>query len=86
MAASEVKFCFRTLKNPYNSWLTRNSKWLSLKPVEIILIGHWAQRTPYAPARNAYNLFYFVTEINPNMKSGCHHHQIGMYYLYDAII
>ena len=25
-----------TLKNPYNSWLTRNSKWLSLKPVEII--------------------------------------------------
>ena len=28
-----------TLKNPYNSWLTRNSKWLSLKPVEIILIG-----------------------------------------------
>ena len=32
-----------------------------------ILIGPWAQRTPYAPARNAYNLFHFVTEINPNM-------------------
>ena len=41
-----------------------------IKPVEIILIGPfaWAQRTPYAPARNVYNLFYFVTEINPNMK------------------
>ena len=68
-------------QNPYNSWLTRNSKWLSLKPVEIIWIGPWAQRTPYASAMNTYNLFYFVTEINPNMKSGCHHHQIGMYYL-----
>ena len=28
-----------TLKNPHDSWLTRNSKWLSLKPAEIILIG-----------------------------------------------
>ena len=71
-----------TLKNPYDSWLTWNSKWLSLKPVEIIWIGPWAQLTPYAPARNGYNLFYFVTEINPNMKKWMPPSQkLGMYYL-----
>ena len=26
-----------TLKNPYDSWLTRNSKWLLSKPTEITL-------------------------------------------------
>ena len=40
---------------------------------------------PYAPARNVWNLFYCVTETYPNMKRGCHHHQIGMDYLCDAI-
>ena len=28
-----------TLKNPYDSWLTLNSKWLPSKPAEITLIG-----------------------------------------------
>ena len=37
----------------------------------------------HAPARNVWNLSYFVTGTYPNMKS--HHHQIGMDYLYDAI-
>ena len=66
-----------TLKHPYDSWLTRNSKWLPSKSAEITLISHWAQYwqyTPYAPARNVQNLCYFVTGIYPNMKSRCHHH------------
>ena len=49
------------------------------------LIGPWAQWTPHVPARNVCNLSYFATGTYPNMKSGCHHHQIGMDYLYDAI-
>ena len=28
---------------------------------------------------------YFVTGTYPNIKSGCHHHQIVMDYLYDVI-
>ena len=40
---------------------------------------------PHAPARNVWNLSYFVTGTYPNLKRGCHHHQIGMDYLYDAI-
>ena len=28
---------------------------------------------------------YFVTGTYPNIKCGCHHHQIGMDYLYDVI-
>ena len=30
-------------------------------------------------------MFYLVTGTYPNIKSGCHHHQMGMDYLYDAI-
>ena len=41
---------------------------------------------PHAPARNVWNLSYFVTGTYPNMKRGCHHHQIGMDYLYDTIL
>ena len=41
---------------------------------------------PHELARNLWNLSYFVTGTYPNMKSGCHHHQIGMDYLYDAIL
>ena len=40
---------------------------------------------PHAPARNVWNLSYFVTGTYPNMKRGCHHHKIGMDYLYDTI-
>ena len=68
-----------------NSWLTRNLKWLSLKSTEITLIGPWAQWTQHAPARNVCNLSYFVNGTYPNMTSECHHHQIWMDYLYDAI-
>ena len=60
------------LKNPYDSWLSRNSKWLPSKPAEITLISQWAQYwqyTPHAPARNVQKLCYFVTRIYPNMKS-----------------
>ena len=32
-----------TLTNPYDSWLTRNSKWLPLIPAEITLISIRAQ-------------------------------------------
>ena len=31
-----------TLKSPYDSWLTQNSKWLHSKPAEITLISQWA--------------------------------------------
>ena len=44
-----------TLINPYDSWLTRNSKWLPSQPAKITLISQWAQYwqyTPHAPARN----------------------------------
>ena len=75
-----------TPKNPYDSWLSLgylgNSKWLSLKSTEITLFGTWDQWTPHVPARN---VSYFVTGTYPNIKSGCHHHQIGMDYLYDVI-
>ena len=37
-----------------------------------------------APAMNIWNLSYFVTGTYTNMKSGCHHHQIGMDYLWGA--
>ena len=66
-----------TLKNPYDSWLTQISKWLSSKPAEITLISQWAQYwqyTPHVSARNVRNLCYFVTGTYPNMKSRCHHH------------
>ena len=46
------------------------------------LFGPWAQWTPHAPAMNIWNLSYFVTGTYTNMKSGCHHHQIGMDYLW----
>ena len=36
-----------TLKNPYDSWLTRNSKWLPSKPAEITLINQWARYWQY---------------------------------------
>ena len=66
-----------SLKNPYDSWLTLNSKWLPSKPAEITLIRQWAQYwqyTPHIPAWNVRNLSYFVTGTYPNMKSRCHHH------------
>ena len=31
-----------TLINPYDSWLTRNSKWLPSQPATITLISRWA--------------------------------------------
>ena len=31
-----------TLINPFESWLTRNSKWLPSKPAKITLISQWA--------------------------------------------
>ena len=37
------------------------------------------------PARKVRKLCYFVTGTYPNMKSRCHHHQIGMDYLYSTI-
>ena len=46
-----------TLKNPYNSWLTRNSKWLSLKAVEIILIGPWA---PYMHPPGMHKTYFIL--------------------------
>ena len=56
-----------------------------LEITEITLIGPCAQCTQHAPAMNVCNLSYFVTGIYTNMKSGCHHHQIGMDYLWGAI-
>ena len=43
--------------------------------------------TPRAfhPPRNVSDLFYFVPGTYLNMKSGCHHHKIGMDNLWDAI-
>ena len=66
-----------TLINPYDSWLTLNSKWLPSKPAEITLISQWAQywhHTPQIPATNVRKLCYFVTGTYPNMNSLCHHH------------
>ena len=66
-----------TLKNPYDSWLTLNSKWLPSKPAEITLIGQWVQYWQYTPhmlARNVRKLSYIVIGSYPNMKSRCHHH------------
>ena len=66
-----------TLINPYDSWLTLNSKWLPLKPAEIIFISQWAQywhHTLQIPATNVRKLCYFVTGTYPNMNSLCHHH------------
>ena len=60
------------LKNRYDTWLSRNSKWLPSKPAEITLISQWAeywQSTPHAPARNVRKLCYFVTGTYPNMRS-----------------
>ena len=71
-----------TPKNPYDFWLTRNSKSLSFKSTEITLCGPWAQWTPHAPAMNVWNLSSFVTGTYTNMNSGCHHHQFGMDYLW----
>ena len=34
---------FMWMKNPYDPWLTRNSKWLPSKPAEITLNSQWAQ-------------------------------------------
>ena len=44
--------------------------------------------TPRAPPppRNVSDLFYFVPGTCLNMKSGFHHHQIGMDNLWDAIL
>ena len=39
----------KTLKSPYDSWLTQNSKWLPSKPAEIIFISQWAQYWQYSP-------------------------------------
>ena len=39
----------------------------------------------HVPARNVCNLSYFVTGTYPNINSGCHHHPIGMDYLYGVI-
>ena len=66
-----------TLKSPYESWLTQNSKWLPSKPAEITLIRQWAQYwqyTPQVPARNVRKLCYFITGTYSNMKSLCRHH------------
>ena len=32
-----------------------------------------------------FSNLYFVTGTYPNLKRGCHHHQIGINYLFDAI-
>ena len=69
-----------TLKNPYDSWLTLNSKWLPSKSAEITLIGQWAQYwqyTPHIPARNVRKLSYIVTGTYPNMSKTCLHVGIG---------
>ena len=34
---------FMWMNNPYDPWLTRNSKWLPSKPAEITLSSQWAQ-------------------------------------------
>ena len=44
----------------------------------------WIGR-PCTPPRTVWDLFYFVPGTSPIMKNGCHHHQIGMDYLYDVI-
>ena len=36
-----------TLKGPYDSWLTQNSKWLPSKQAEITLVSQWAQYWQY---------------------------------------
>ena len=70
-------------KNPYDSRLTRNSKCLSLKSTEMPLFGPWAQWTTCTGQERMES--YFVTETYPNINSGCHHHPIGMDYLYGVI-
>ena len=40
---------------------------------------------PRAPP-GTYETYFIFYGTCPNMKSGCHHHQIGMDYLYDAIL
>ena len=45
-----------TLKNPYDSWLTRNSKWLHSKPAEITLISQWTQYWQYTQQASARNI------------------------------
>ena len=52
-----------TLKIPYDSWLTQNSKWLPSIPAEITLISQWAQilaiyRTCTSQERTEAMLFY----------------------------
>ena len=55
-----------TLKNPYdplltrNSWLTRNSKWLPLKPAGIKLISPWAQYNPPVDPPGAYETYLIL--------------------------
>ena len=36
-----------TLKSPFDSWSTQNSKWLPSKPAEITLISQYAQYWQY---------------------------------------
>ena len=60
------------IENPYNSWLTLNSKWMPSKPAEITLISQWAQYWHHTP--QIRKLCYFVTGTYPNMNSLCHHH------------
>ena len=44
-----------TLTNPYDSWLTLNSKWWPSKPAEITLIGQWAQYWQYAAVTRTFH-------------------------------
>ena len=67
-----------TLKNPYDSWLAvfeinRNDTYWSMGSIDPTCTRQESMKS------------YFVTGTYPNMKRGCYHHQIGMYYLYDAI-
>ena len=60
-----------TLKSPYDSWLTQNSKWLPSKPAEITLISQWVQYwqyTPNAPARNVRNYVMLSLGLIPTWK------------------
>ena len=67
-----------TLEYPYDSLLARNLKWLTLK-LRFTSRNHIHLPGTYEP------YFIFFTGTYTNMKSGCHHHQIGMNYLYHAI-
>ena len=57
--------------------------WRDILVMERVVYG--PDRPPVHPPRNVWDLFYFVLGTCLNMKSGCHHHQIGMDYLWDAI-